>query len=97
MNFLKRLFSGPPHDSGVNFYPLAVQCSRCGEIISTQINLSNDLSIEYGDDEGPITYRCRKVLTGKERCFQQIEVTLIFDAGRRLTDRQIAGGKFLGD
>jgi hypothetical protein len=36
----------------------------------------------------------RKVLMGSGRCFQPIEVTLKFDEGRRLLERQITGGKF---
>jgi len=76
-------------------YPVAVKCSRCGEVIETRVNLSNDLSAAY-DAAGNITaYTCRKVLVGSQRCFQPIEVTLKFDARRRLIDRAVAGGTFV--
>jgi len=78
-----------------HWYSLSVQCNRCGEVIQTQINLSNDLSVEYGEDEKATSYFCRKVLMGKQRCFQQIEVALTFDANRKLIDRKIEGGKFI--
>jgi len=78
-----------------HWYSLSVQCNRCGEVIQTEVNLSNDLSIEYGQDEKVSGYFCRKVLIGKQRCFQQMEVTLTFNANRKLIDRKIEGGKFV--
>jgi hypothetical protein len=53
------------------------------------------LSIEYGQDEKVSGYFCRKVLIGKQRCFQQIEVTLTFDAHHKLIERKVEGGKFV--
>ncbi len=98
MSFFKKLaglFAGVvPRDR--NAYWVSVQCQRCGEIVRTRINLNNDLSAEF-DEGGTTTYLCRKTLLGKERCFQPIEVTLIFDAGRRLRDRQVTGGKFVDE
>ena len=76
-------------------YPITVQCSRCGEIISTPVDLRNDLSVEYDESTGAATYIGRKVLMGRQRCFQQIEVTLRFDVGHKLLDRAISGGKFV--
>lgn len=91
MNFLKQLLSfSQPNMSPI--YSIAVKCNRCGEIIHAQINLNNDLSAEYGDD-GSQTYICRKVLMGKKRCFQQIEVSLVFDANRKLVSEEVVGGK----
>jgi hypothetical protein len=84
-----------PTAGGGNLYSLSVQCSRCGEVIQTQVNLANDLSVEYGEDEKAAGYYCRKLLMGKQRCFQQIEVVLTFDARRKLIDRKIEGGKFV--
>jgi len=98
MDLLKRLstlFAATAQDSGSNLYSLAVQCNRCGEIIHAQINLANDLSVEYDEAEKVSSYICRKVLMGKQHCFQQIEVTLAFDARRKLVDRKIEGGKFV--
>jgi hypothetical protein len=77
------------------WYSLSVQCNRCSEIIHTQINLSNDLSVEYDERENVTGYFCRKVLMGKQRCFQPINVTLTFDAKRKVIDRKIEGGKFV--
>ena len=100
MNFLKKLASlfsaatpGPADDG----YIITVQCHRCGEVIYTQVSLNNDLSADYGEDGSEATYLCRKVLVGRQRCFQPIEVVLTFDAQRKLTDRQITGGKFLDE
>lgn len=92
MNFLRQLFSPLPANSG-RYYPLAVQCHRCGEVIHGQVDLMNELSLEYTG--GANTYHCRKVLMGKGRCFQQMEVTLTFNASRNLIERQIVGGKFM--
>ena len=80
---------------GSHWYSLSVQCNRCGEVIQTRVNLSNDLSIEFGQDEKVSGYFCRKVLIGQQRCFQQIEVTLTFDAKRKVIERKIEGGKFV--
>lgn len=96
MNFIKRLSGwilGP--GSYARFYPLDVRCNRCGEVINAQVNLSNDLSIDYEAEGGRTVFHCRKVLIGKERCFQQIEVSLTFDTNRKLLERQIAGGAFV--
>lgn len=96
MNLIKKLSSlfATSARSG-NLYPLAVQCNRCGEVIQTHVNLSNDLSVEYAKDEKVAGYFCRKLLMGKQRCFQHIEVTLTFDAHRKLIDRELEGGKFV--
>jgi hypothetical protein len=92
VNFLRRLFS-PSSAVRNRYYPLAVQCNRCGEIIHGRVDMFNELSIEYTGDAN--TFHCRKVFMGKGRCFQQIEVALIFNANRKLTDKQIEGGKFV--
>lgn len=90
MGFLKKLFGGGSASSSSDFYTFIVRCDRCGETIEGKVNLSNDLSL---DDEGG--YIVRKVLMGGGRCFQQIEVTLRFDAARQLQEKQISGGKFV--
>jgi hypothetical protein len=95
MNFFKKLvkiFSVPPTTS--NQHPIEVICNRCGERIRGAINLSNDLSIMYGNSENDYTYFCRKVLIGEGRCFQQVEVELTFDRNRKVIGRKIKGGKF---
>ena len=94
MDFLRRLFTTPAPSR--NVLPLTVECLRCGETITGQVNLNNEISPDYGEDGGgELSYVCRKLLTGKARCFQQIEVILRFDGNRKLTDKQISGGKFV--
>jgi hypothetical protein len=92
---LSRLFAGSGR--GRNLYSLAVQCDRCGEIIQAQVNLSNDPSVEYDDKGNVASYFCRKVLIGKQRCYQPIEVTLTFDANHKLVERKVKNGKFVED
>jgi len=97
MNLLKKLgtrVTASTRGESERLYWIAVRCQRCGEIVRTRINLSNDLSAEYGEN-GTTTYICRKVMIGKQRCFQPIEVTLTFDANHRLIDRQVTGGEFV--
>jgi len=86
---IKKIFSGggpsPP------LLDVVVRCNRCGEIIRSQINLHNDLSLR--DDD---TYYCRKGLVGGEntRCFQEVVIEYVFDAKRNVIDRRIQGGQF---
>lgn len=78
------------------FYTLQVRCMRCGEEIQAQVNLHNDLSPSYDDEQ--TSYYCRKVLIGDQGlCFQRIEVELKFDANRKLINRQIQGGQFIDE
>lgn len=93
MNFFKSLF-GPKPAPPRNLLPLKVRCRRCGEIITTQVDVNNDLSADY-DEAGDATYHCRKGLIGQQHCYQTVEVELKFDANRRLIDRQISGGEFV--
>lgn len=90
---LKDLFRGPA--APARFYPVAVRCAACGEVVQTQLHLGNDLSLEDNESSGETTYICRKVLMGKQRCYRQIEVVLRFDAHRRLLTREASGGEFV--
>jgi DNA-directed RNA polymerase subunit N (RpoN/RPB10) len=92
MSFLKNLFS-PPSPTGT-FYPFSVKCKRCGETIQGRVNVYNEPSMEL-DEKGKPYYTCRKVLIGDGHCFQQIEVSFKFDAGKRVLDREIKGGEFV--
>jgi len=95
VSFLKRLgalFEPPPDRNSLYYY---VRCARCGEVIRARVDLRNELSMEYGDDERPAGYYYRKVLIGRGRCFQAIEVSMTFDPQRRVTSRQIDGGQFV--
>lgn len=97
INFIKKLTdlfsSAPAHDP--YGYRIYVRCNRCGEKVSTRIDLRNDLSPDYSDREKDTTYYCRKVLIGQKLCFQKIEVSLKFNEGRKLLDREINGGIFI--
>jgi hypothetical protein len=77
--------------------PIRARCNRCGEIVTGEINLANDLSLEEGESAN--TYTCRKVLVGSgaNRCFQQIEVNLRFDQSRKIIEQQVTGGVLLDD
>jgi hypothetical protein len=100
MNFLKSIaamFTGSAHGFTGTFYPVSVKCNRCGEVIEGQINMNNDLSIEYNHMGETTGYTCRKVFMGSGRCFQQMEVTLTFNAKRALIDSDITGGRFVED
>lgn len=78
-----------------DLYSVVVKCKRCGEIIRTRVNLNNDLSVEYGPSGSPSEYLCRKVLMGEGRCYQQVEVRLVFSPGRKLLSKEISGGEFV--
>jgi DNA-directed RNA polymerase subunit RPC12/RpoP len=72
-----------------------IRCSRCGEKIAVRVNLSGELTPQY--EEGESAYYVRKGVSGsgKNRCFQMIEVELYFDHDKRLVSRHISGGEFI--
>lgn len=96
MGFLNRIgkFFSSAGSGDESAYWVYVKCKRCGEQLSSRIDLNNDLSVEYGSGSDP-TYFCRKMLVGGTGCFQRIEVELTFDENRKLLDRQISGGEFI--
>lgn len=96
MGFFQKLFSfsGPQKAPDYSTY-ITAKCNRCGEIIKCRIDLRNDLTIDYGDSGKDISYYCRKVLIGEQRCYQPIEIELIFDAKKKVVQRQISGGEFV--
>lgn len=89
---LKALLSPQPRATRLQ---VAVQCSRCGEVVQTQIDLYHDLSVEYDQDGARYTWRKELVGSGDKRCFQRIAVECTFDAGRNLIDRRVDGGSFV--
>ncbi len=97
MEFLKNLFGGFSMKPEKKYYVFAVRCKRCGEVIEGRVDVYNDPSLEYENDK-PVYY-CRKVLMGdgSNRCYQQIEVGLKFDAAKNVIDRTISGGAFAED
>jgi hypothetical protein len=78
-----------------NLYQVYVRCSRCGEVIKTQVNVHNDLSIHYGGEGQPDSYFTRKSLVGNSLCFAPIEIELKFDTKMKLLSQNIHGGEFL--
>ena len=98
MNLFNKLvgfFTSSPKTQDFSGYWIRVKCNRCGEVIRTRIDLYNDLSADYG--EGDTTYFCRKLIIGKERCYQQIEINLTFDSRRHLIDKRVNGGQFIDE
>ena len=95
MGILKKISNllSPAGGSQRDTYQVVVKCKRCGEIIAAEINLRNDLSVEY--ENGGNTYFCRKVLMGEGHCFQRVEIELTFDSNRGLLNREITGGEFV--
>jgi len=91
MGFLKNLFGGGSAKSDKRYYIFQVKCKRCGEVIEARIDLDNDLSLS---DEGD-NYIVRKGLIGANRCFQQIEVEMIFTPARTLVEKTVVGGMFV--
>jgi hypothetical protein len=99
MSFLQKLRaslsgSSAPANSRT-LLPVTVRCQRCGELLTVQVNLSNDLSQDYERN----AFFVRKLISGSgaNRCFQQIEVQLTFDADKHLLDREISGGVFVDE
>jgi len=74
---------------------IAVKCFRCGEVIHSRVDLANDLSAEYGENDRETSYHCRKILIGKRGCYAPIEVILRFDASRKLLEHEVSGGSFM--
>lgn len=97
MSFFKRLGSLFTANQAPGFdnrsYWLWVRCNRCGEALSTRVDLLNDLSRDY--DTGHYTVRKLIVGGGENRCFQRIEVELTFDKNKRLIDQSISGGQII--
>ncbi|MCB0209404.1 MAG: hypothetical protein KDJ52_08745 [Anaerolineae bacterium] len=84
------MFSGDVGQADAGYW-LYVRSRRCKELIKTRVDLRNDLSQR---DEGG--YFTRKVLIGNNsRCFERVEVTLIFDETRQLIDHQASGGEII--
>jgi len=74
-----------------------VKCEKCGEILRGQVDLYNDLSVQYEESGGGTTYYCRKVFVGSKRCYRPIEVELTFDKNRHLLKQEISGGIFVNE
>lgn len=97
MSFLKKISSAlsPKGVEESDALWVYVRCGKCGEAISSRIDLSHDLTPNYSAEGRISDYVVRKVLIGSRRCFEPIEVKLTFDAQRRVSSREIAGGEFI--
>jgi hypothetical protein len=99
MGFLKRLASffleGAEGGEDKNAHWEYVRCSRCGEKLPVRVDLRNELTPQYEGGEGAFYVRKGTVGSGKNRCFQSIEVELFFDSSRRRVSRYITGGEFI--
>jgi hypothetical protein len=96
MSFLSRiaaLFSGAPKTNN-RYFSVYVVSNRCREPVAGQVDLLNELSLT---DEKERPYFVRKVLhtSGRNRCFDQVEVQLWFDSNKRLMEKDIFGGRWL--
>ncbi len=101
MSLIKKLaaiFSGGSgsSDSGYSLY-YYVRCRRCHEVLKARADLRNELSSEYDEGENVSGYYYRKVLVGRGRCFQPIEVTMSFDGRRNLLSKEVTGGEFISE
>ena len=97
MGFFQRLaslFSGGPTAANRRHLSIYVLSLRCREPIAAQVDMMNELSLAEGD--GP-PYFVRKVLhsSGRNRCFDQVEVQLWFDANKQVVVHEVAGGRWL--
>lgn len=89
LDSLKSVFAGGPGQD--NAYWIYVRCRRCGEVIKSRIDLSNDLSLK---EEGGFIVN-KTLIGGSRLCFERIEVSLTFDSNRQLIERDIRGGDFI--
>ena len=92
LNTIRSIFRAEPDR---RYRQVHARCARCGEVLSTRIDLYNELSVEYGDGRGKESYYCRKVLMGDSGCFNRVELEMSFDSQRRLMEVEAEGGEYL--
>ncbi len=87
----KIIAPGDSSDFDTRSHWIYVRCKRCGDILSSCVDLQNDLSQDYASSQ----FVTRKTLVGDgaNRCFQRVELTLTFDKNKRLLDIQAIGGE----
>ena len=98
MNILKKLkntlFSSVSDQRG---YTITVRCDRCGEEITSRLDLYNDLTRDYDAENKNTAFFTRKVLIGNRTCFNPVTVDMYFTERRKLIERSIQGGSFIDD
>lgn len=74
--------------------PIYAYSRRCREPVAGTVDLFNELS--QPDDE-EYAYYVRKVLhtSGRNRCFDEIEVQIWFDKNKRIAHQEVQGGRWL--
>lgn len=102
---LKSLLRGQPRAPGsgggrssfgseANVYWVYAQCQRCGEPLKSRVNLMNDPSLAE-DGENWIV-RKGLIGSGKNLCFQTVEVTLQFNPKKtEVISGEATGGKLI--
>ncbi|MGD2163163.1 MAG: hypothetical protein PVI81_05275 [Anaerolineales bacterium] len=92
LKFLRTtLFTSPTPHSGA--LPIYVRCNRCGEGLKVDINLQNDLSVEYGASSSKDRYHVHKTIIGSNLCFQRIQMDLQFNSRKQIIAEEINGGR----
>jgi hypothetical protein len=92
---LNKILSSPPPKTDRAMY-LYVQCNKCGEKLRARVDVWNELTPEYdGKSDNAVSYHCRKVLVGENKCYQPIELRLKFDKNHKLIEQTIMGGKYI--
>jgi hypothetical protein len=96
LDSLKKMLGGggPSAGDDSGAYVVYVRCRRCGEPLKGRIDLRNEPSMA---EEGE-SWVVRKGLmgSGENRCFQTVDVTLTFDAGKKnVTDSEVVGGELI--
>jgi hypothetical protein len=88
---LRKALGGNSGNSGGDVYWIHARCHRCGEPLLSRVDLRNEPSLA---DDGE-TWIVRKGLigSGKNRCYQTVEVILTFDAAKQhmLTGEAVGG------
>ena len=77
-------------------YWVYVRCNKCQESLEVRVNLQHDLSVDYDGPKGQ-SYFSRKTIVGSSGCFQRIEIELAFNHKKKLINREISGGTFIGE
>ncbi len=95
MGFLRRLFGGGQQSSDDHALHLYVKCNRCGSGVHVRVDLHNDLSIDYGDDDSEGYTLVKEVMD--DRCFRIMRATLRFNSRRNETSRHVEGGTFISE
>jgi hypothetical protein len=88
---LKKMFSPTPLSPEADAIYIFARCDKCKQIIRGRIDTRNEL----GRSDGGFIWRKELMGSGKNRCFNRIEVILEFDDQRKITEQRIYGGKFV--